>query len=165
MSRPHHLKARWVFTNSSLFVVDRARLRECGISSWAGSSVVQLAWLNEISDSNINSSASLMRTMRANYLSKERHYGSLCEGEGQPCLQRLPGRESLKQYTTPASTLLCYTRLSYPWGGLSALLLYLWFCGTKSRRQKSVPKTIVQYFKRMHPCEWFIRSAHRGLID
>lgn len=31
---------------------------------------------------------------------------------GQPCLQRLLGTEGLKQYTTPASTLLCSTSLS-----------------------------------------------------
>lgn len=53
-------------------------LCECDIRSQTGPSVVQLGWLNEISDSNINSSASLMRTMRGNCFSKERHYGSLC---------------------------------------------------------------------------------------
>lgn len=54
-------------------------LCEYGIRSRAGPSVVlQLAELNEISDSNINSSTSLMRTMRSNRFSKERHYGLLC---------------------------------------------------------------------------------------
>lgn len=53
-------------------------LCECGIRSQTGPSVVQLGRLNEISGSNINSSASLMRTMRGNCLSKERHYGSAC---------------------------------------------------------------------------------------
>lgn len=50
-------------------------LCECDIRN---PSVVQLGQLNEISDSNINSSASLMRTMRGNRFSKERHYGSSC---------------------------------------------------------------------------------------
>lgn len=45
----------------------------------AGPSVVQLGQLNEISASNINSSASLMRTKRGNCFSKERYYGSSCE--------------------------------------------------------------------------------------
>lgn len=35
-----------------------------------------------------------------------------CVGIGQPCLQRLLGAEGLKQYTTPASTLLCSASLS-----------------------------------------------------
>lgn len=44
----------------------------------AGPAVVQLGQLNEISGSNINSSASLMRTKGGNCLGKERYYGSSC---------------------------------------------------------------------------------------
>lgn len=94
------------------FGVQSACLFERGIRSQTGPSVVQLGWLNEISGSNINSSASLMRTMRGNCFSKERHYIAPHVGIGPPCLQRLLGTEGLKQYTIPASTLLCSARLS-----------------------------------------------------
>lgn len=101
-----------LFTNPVVISVCRVRACVCerDIRSQTGPSVVQLGRLNEISDSNINSSASLMRTMRGNCFSKERHYGSSC-GIGLPCLQRLLGTEGLKQYTTPASTLLCSASL------------------------------------------------------
>lgn len=44
---------------------------ECGLCGHTGPSVLQLDQLNEISDSNINSSGTLMRTMRGNCLTKE----------------------------------------------------------------------------------------------
>lgn len=67
-----------LYKHSGYFGVQCACLCDCGIKSQTGPSVVQLGWLNEISDSNINSSASLMRTMGGNCFSKEGHYGSLC---------------------------------------------------------------------------------------
>lgn len=44
---------------------------EYGLCGHTGPSVLQLGQLNEISDSNINSSGTLMRTMRGNCLTKE----------------------------------------------------------------------------------------------
>lgn len=44
---------------------------ECGLCGHTGPSVLQLGQLNEISDSNINSSGTLMRTMRGNCFTKE----------------------------------------------------------------------------------------------
>lgn len=71
-----------LITNPVVILVAECVLCERDIRSQAGPSVVQLGWLNEISDSNINSSASLMRTMRGNCFSKERHYGSPCGDRG-----------------------------------------------------------------------------------
>lgn len=90
------------------FGVQSACLCECGIRSQTGPSVVQLGWLNEISESNINSSASLMRTMRGNCFSKERHYGSLC-GDRMALFTKVIGHRGLEtvHHTSLHFALLC----------------------------------------------------------
>ena len=58
-------------------------------------------------------------------------------GIGQPCLQRLLGTEGLKQYTTPASTLLRSVRLnSWTLGGsFSGLFISLIFLEQRPKRK------------------------------
>lgn len=48
-------------------------------------------------------------------------------GIGRPCLQRLLGTEGLKQYTTPASTLLCSARLSSLTLGAASLDFFFFY--------------------------------------
>ena len=102
-------------------------LCERGIRSQTGPSVVQLGWLNEISDSNINSSASLMRTMRGNRFSKERHYGSSC-GDRAALFTKVIGHRGLETvHHTTASTLLCSATLISLTLGAAFLRLFFFF--------------------------------------
>lgn len=90
------------------FGVQNVCLCEPDIRSQTGPSVVQLGRLNEISDSNINSSASLMRTMRGNCFSKERHYGSSC-GDRAALFTKVIGHRGLEtvHHTRLHFALLC----------------------------------------------------------
>lgn len=85
----------FLYKPGGYFGVQSACLCERGIRSQTGPSVVQLGWLNEISDPNINSSASLMRTMRGNCFSKERHYGSSC-GDRAALFTKVIGHRGLE---------------------------------------------------------------------
>ncbi len=87
-------------------------------------------------------------------------------GIGRPCLQRLLGTEGLKQYTTPASTLLCSARLSSLTLGAASLdFLSLWLSGAKTQKKNVLLESGGLIFKCVHVCEWVKRGGHRGLID
>lgn len=124
---------------------------ECGIRSQAGSSVVQLAQPNEISDSNINSSASLMRTMRGNCFRKKGHYGSLCRSRA--LFTKVTGpREFETVHPPPPQTPLCSALLDsdlIPLGQLlSTSLISLIF----EELEAGGPN-----LKCVHVCEWVKR--------
>lgn len=110
------------------FGVQSVCLHERDIRSQTGPSVVQLGRLNEISDSNINSSASLMRTMRGNCFSKERHYGSSW-GDRAALFTKVIGHRGLEtvHHTSLHFALLCSTQLLYPQGSFSGLFISLIF--------------------------------------
>lgn len=137
---------------------------ECLVLSGAGGApippcVLQLGRPNEISDSNINSSGSLKRTMRGNWLSKESHYGSSC-GIGRPCLQRLLGTEGWN--STPHQLALGPSS----WDGYffhSFFSFYLlWFPGTKNKT-----KILLEPEWLLLPCMCcgVEGGGQRGLID
>lgn len=133
---------------------------ECGLCGHTGPSVLQLGQLNEISESNINSSGTLMRTMRGNCLTKE---GIMVLVWDRAALfTKVIGQRVFE--TVHHIKSLCSATLSSP--ALRATLDFFYhFDFQQQGHKENIHVESVLLVLNVHVCEWVKRLGHRGLID